>query len=65
MWSEEPGITKVLFNTQKDVERYQFTKGIWPEEPDITNVLFNIQNNNNRKLNEYCDKRECDKENFH
>ena len=40
MWSEEPGIAKVLFNTQKSDLTYQFTQGIWSKEPDMTKVLF-------------------------
>ena len=40
MWSEEPDIAKVLFNTYKDILEYQFTQGMWSEEPDITKVLF-------------------------
>ena len=34
---------KVLFNTQKDILKYQFTQGMWSEELDMTNVLFDIQ----------------------
>ena len=40
MWSEEPGIAKVLFNTWKNDFPYQFTQGIWSEEPGMTNILF-------------------------
>ena len=43
MWSEKPGITKVLFNTQRNNLTYQFTQGIWFEEPGMTKVLFNTQ----------------------
>ena len=43
-------MTKVLFNTQKDVIEYQFTQGMQTKESDMTNVLFDIQNNNNMKL---------------
>ena len=42
MWSEEPGIAKVLFNTQKSDLTYQFTQGIWSKEPDMTKNLFDI-----------------------
>ena len=51
MWSKEPDIAKVLFNTLIDVKRYQFTQGILPEESGMTKVLFDIQNNNNMKFN--------------
>ena len=40
MWSEEPGIVKVLFNTQKSNLTYQFTQGMWSEEPRMTKILF-------------------------
>ena len=43
MWSKEPDMTKVLFNTQKDVIEYQFTQGMQTEKSDMTNVLFDIQ----------------------
>ena len=43
MWSEEPDMTKILFNTQIDVIEYQFTQGMQSEESDMTNVLFDIQ----------------------
>ena len=48
--SEEPGIAKVLFNTQKGSLKYQFTKGMWSEEPGMTKVLFDTQENNLRVL---------------
>ena len=40
MWSEELGIVKVLFNTQKSNLTYQFTQDMWFEEPGMTKVLF-------------------------
>ena len=40
MWSEEPGIAKVLFNTQKSNLTYQFTQCMWSEEPRMTKILF-------------------------
>ena len=40
MWSEKPGKTKVLFNTQKSNLTYQFTQGMWSEESGMTKVLF-------------------------
>ena len=40
MWSEESGIAKVLFNTQKSDLTYQFTQGMWSEEPGMTKVLL-------------------------
>ena len=51
MWFEEPGITKVLFNTQKSNLTYQFTQDMWSEDPGMTKVLFDTWNNNNMKLN--------------
>ena len=42
MWSEEPDIAKVLFNTWIDNLKYQFTQGMWFEEPGMTRVLFDI-----------------------
>ena len=43
MWSEEPGIAKVLFNTQRSNLTYQFTLGMWFEELGMTKVLFDTQ----------------------
>ena len=40
MWSKEPGIAKVLFNTQKSNLTYQLTQGMWFEESGMTKVLF-------------------------
>ena len=40
MWSEELGIAKIQFHTQKSNLTYQFTQGMWFEEPDTTKVLF-------------------------
>ena len=40
MWSEEPGIAKVLFNAQKSDLTYQITQDMWFEEPSMTKVLF-------------------------
>ena len=51
MWFEEPGIAKVLFNTQESNLIYQFTQGMRPEESGMTKVLFDTWNNNNMKLN--------------
>ena len=48
MWSEEPDMTKVLFNTQMSNQEYKFTQGIWFEEPGMTKVLFNTQTSNKR-----------------
>ena len=50
MWSEEPGIAKVLFNTQKNSVKYQFIQGMWSEEPTIAKVLFNTQKNSLKYL---------------
>ena len=41
MWFERPAMTKVLFNTKKDVIKYKFTQNMWSEEPGMTIVLFN------------------------
>ena len=41
MGSKELGIAKVLFNTQKNSLKYQFTQGMWSEELGITKILFN------------------------
>ena len=38
-------MTNVLFDTQKNDLKYQFTQGMWFEEPGMTNVLFDIQKN--------------------
>ena len=38
-------MTKVLFDTQKNDRKYQFTQGKWSEEPGMTNVLFDTQKN--------------------
>ena len=43
MWSEEPGIAKILFNTQKSNLTYQFTQGIWSKESGMTKVLFDTK----------------------
>ena len=43
MWSEEPGMSKVLFNTQIDTIKYQFSQNMWSEEPAMYKVLFNTQ----------------------
>ena len=40
MWSDDPGIAKILFNTQDNDLTYQFTQGMWSEEPGMTKVLF-------------------------
>ena len=40
MWSEEPGIAKVLFNTHKSDLIYQFTQGMLSEEPGMIKILF-------------------------
>ena len=50
MWSKEPGIAKVLFNTQESKLTYQFTQVMWSKDPDMTKVLFDTWNNNNIKL---------------
>ena len=42
MWYEEPGIVKVLFNTQKSNFIYQFTQGMWSDEPGMTKTLIDI-----------------------
>ena len=41
-------MTKVLFNTQKDiikkyVIKHQFIQSMWFEEPCMTKILFNTQ----------------------
>ena len=36
-------MTKILFNTQKDVIKCQFTQSMWSEEPSMTKVLFDTQ----------------------
>ena len=36
-------MTKVLFNTQEDVIKYQFTQSMWFGEPGMTKVPFNTQ----------------------
>ena len=41
MWSKEPGIAKVLFNTQESKLTYQFTQVMWSKEPGIAKVMFN------------------------
>ena len=51
MWSEEPDIAKVLFNTQIDVIDYQFAQGMWFGEPGMTKVLFDIQQIIERMIN--------------
>ena len=38
-------MAKVLFNTQKDVQRYQFTQDMWSKEPSMTKFLFDTQEN--------------------
>ena len=43
MWSEEPDIAKVLFNTQKNNLTYQFTKSMWSEELGMTKILFDTK----------------------
>ena len=40
MWSKEPGIIKVLFNTYIDSLKYQFTQGMWSEKLGMTKILF-------------------------
>ena len=40
MWSKEPGIAKILFNTQKSNLTYQFTQGMWSKESHMTKVIF-------------------------
>ena len=40
MWFEEPGMTKVLFDTKENSLKYQFTQCMWFEEPSMTKVLF-------------------------
>ena len=37
---------KVLFNTQTNNLKYQFTQGIWSEEAGMTKLLFDTQQNN-------------------
>ena len=39
-------MTKVLFNTQEDVIKYQFTQSMWSEESGMTKVLFNTYKDN-------------------
>ena len=43
MWSEEPDIAKVLFNTYKNILEYQFTQVMWSEKLDMIKILFDIQ----------------------
>ena len=45
MWSKEPDITNVLFNTQKDVTKCKFTQSMRSEEPGMTKVLSNTEKN--------------------
>ena len=45
MWFKEPGIAKVLFNTQIGNLKYQFTQNMWSKESGMTKVLFDIQTN--------------------
>ena len=46
MWSEEPGIVKILFNTQKNSLKYQFIQGMWSEESDMIKIMFDTLQNN-------------------
>ena len=46
MWSEEPSIAKVLFNTKQITKNINLPQGMWSEEPIMTNILFNIQTSN-------------------
>ena len=43
MWSKEPDIAKILFNTQIDIIEYQFTQTMWFGESGMTKFLFDIQ----------------------
>ena len=43
MWSEEPDIAKVLFNTYKNILEYQFTQDMCSEKLDMIKILFDIQ----------------------
>ena len=45
MWFKEPNITEILFNTQKNDLKYQFTQNMWSEEPGMTKILFDTQKN--------------------
>ena len=42
MWSEELGMTKILFDTWKNNLKYQFTQGMWSKESGMTKNLFDI-----------------------
>ena len=48
MWSEEPGIAKVLFNTKKNSLKYQFAQGMWSKKPGMIKVLFDTQENDRK-----------------
>ena len=39
-------MSKVLFNTQIDAIKYQFSQNMWSEEPAMYKVLFNTQIDN-------------------
>ena len=41
-------MTNVLFDTQENSFKYQFTQGMWFKKPDMTNVLFDTQENNKK-----------------
>ena len=48
MWSKEPGMTKVLFNTLTNDKKYKFIQDMWSHEPGMTKVLFNTLTNNKK-----------------
>ena len=48
MWSEEPSMIKVLFDTQENSLKYQFTQGMWSKKPGMTKVLFDTQENDRK-----------------
>ena len=55
MWSEEPSMIKILFDTQENSLKYQFTQGMWSKELGMTKVLFDTQENNlNINLPKVC-----------
>ena len=41
-------MTKVLFDTQENSLKYQFTQDMWSEELGMTKVLFDTQENNRK-----------------
>ena len=48
MWSEESSMIKVLFDTQENSLKYQFTQGMWSKKPGMIKVLFDTQENDRK-----------------